>query len=141
MTDKTVKREGPHLWGIVGRARASIAGFDYSPALKKAGGNWDYQALNKFNSDPAIVLPGTVMVFRGLQDESTRVDLIAYLRTVADSLFREIERRKFYLVQPPPMMEDSMKNVRTALLVSALGFLAFATNGKHQADREELADC
>ena len=29
---------GPNLWGIVGRAKGSAAGFNYSPAMKAAGG-------------------------------------------------------------------------------------------------------
>src|SRR5262245_24457567 len=31
---------GPNLWGVVGRPKASEAGFNYSAAMKAKGGNW-----------------------------------------------------------------------------------------------------
>jgi cytochrome c len=84
LTDQTAKPGGPGLWGVVGRAQASASGFEYSQAMKDSGGVWDYETINEFISDPAVVLPGTSMIFRGIQDENSRVDLIAFLRTLAD---------------------------------------------------------
>ena len=73
------------LWAIVGRPKASESDVHYSSALKDAGGNWTFEELNSFISNPALTLPGTDMTFAGLQDEKQRADLIAYLRTLSDT--------------------------------------------------------
>ncbi len=75
---------GPPLWGIVGKPKAALDGFKYSPVIMALGGYWTYEDLNKFLSDPSRVLPGTDMGANGYQDESERADLIAYLRTLSD---------------------------------------------------------
>ncbi len=57
---------GPPLWGIVGRQKASVAGFNYSPAIKQAGGNWTIADLFKFVANPKAMVPGTAMTFTGI---------------------------------------------------------------------------
>ena len=42
-------RVGPNLYGVVGRDRASIPGFNYSAAMKGKGGKWTIEDLNTFN--------------------------------------------------------------------------------------------
>ena len=79
------KFRGPPLWNIVGRAKATIQDFKYSPALIERGGSWDYEDLNQYLSDPTRVLPGTDMGSNGLQDVGDRADLIAFLRTRSDA--------------------------------------------------------
>ncbi|BCG80205.1 ankyrin repeat domain-containing protein [Mesorhizobium sp. 113-3-3] len=74
-----------NLWGIVGRRKASQNDVEYSTSLKEAGGDWTFEELNFFISNPAFTLPGTDMIFPGLQDENQRADLIAYLRTLSDT--------------------------------------------------------
>jgi cytochrome c len=76
---------GPDLYGVVGRPVASESGFTYSDALQKVGGNWDYDKLNKFLTNPKADVPGTKMTFAGLPKESDRADIIAYLRTLSDN--------------------------------------------------------
>jgi cytochrome c len=76
---------GPPLWNIIGRRVASIKGFPYSPVLKARGGNWDYESLNLFISDPSRTMPGTDMGSNGLQDATLRADLIAFLRSRSDT--------------------------------------------------------
>src|SRR6266700_4851365 len=78
-------RVGPNLFGIVERARASEAGFNYSAAMKGKGGKWTYDDLNKFIANPKGFVPGTAMGFAGIPKDSERADVIAYLRTLADS--------------------------------------------------------
>jgi len=78
-------RLGPNLWGIIGRPRASEAGFNYSAAMKAKGGTWTYDDLNKFLAGPRNYIPGTAMTFGGLPSEKTRADVIAYLNTLSDS--------------------------------------------------------
>jgi cytochrome c len=78
-------RVGPNLFGIVERARASEAGFNYSAAMKGKGGKWTYDDLNKFIANPKGFVPGTAMGFAGIQKDSERADVINYLHTLADS--------------------------------------------------------
>jgi cytochrome c len=74
---------GPDLYGVVGRPVASVANFHYTEALKKLGGNWTFDALNKWLTDPRADVPGTAMTFAGLANEKQRADLIAYLNTLS----------------------------------------------------------
>lgn len=78
-------RVGPNLYGIVGRARASEAGFNYSAAIKAKGGDWSIDEINKFITNPKGYIPGTAMGFAGIQKDSERADVIAYLNSLADS--------------------------------------------------------
>jgi cytochrome c len=81
---KTIKI-GPPLFGVVGRARASIAGFDYSSAMKAKGGSWTFDELFKFIKGPGLYIPGTKMTFAGLSKPEDRINLIAFLRTNTDA--------------------------------------------------------
>src|SRR6185437_9789427 len=78
-------RIGPNLWGIVDRPRASEAGFSYSDAMKKKGGKWTFDELNKFLIHPQGYIPGTHMTFAGLPRDAQRADVIDFLHTLADS--------------------------------------------------------
>src|SRR5471032_1509871 len=75
---------GPPLFGVVDRARASVAGFDYSGAMKAKGGTWTYDELFKFTKSPGAYIPGTKMSFAGLTSAKDRINLIAFLRTNTD---------------------------------------------------------
>ena len=76
---------GPNLFGVVDRPRASHEGFAYSSAMKGKPGNWTYDELFKFIKAPGVDIPGTKMSFAGLRSEKDRINLIAYLRSNADS--------------------------------------------------------
>jgi len=76
---------GPNLYGVIGRAKAMTADFDYSPALREKGGDWTYEDLYRFLQQPAVFLPGTKMGFAGLPRSQDRLNLIAFLRMQADS--------------------------------------------------------
>lgn len=75
---------GPNLYGVVGRPRASEAGFNYSSAMKSKGGNWSFDELNKFLTNPKGYIPGTAMTFAGLPRDQQRADVINYLHTLSD---------------------------------------------------------
>lgn len=80
---------GPNLYGVVTRPVASHEGFAYSGAMKEfsQGGSvvWDYDHLDHFLLSPKGLVKGTAMGFAGLKNPKERADLIAYLRTLADS--------------------------------------------------------
>lgn len=78
-------RVGPNLWGVVGRPKASEAGFNYSAAMKAKGGNWTFDELNHFIANPRGYIAGTNMTFAGLSRDSQRADVIEYLRKQADN--------------------------------------------------------
>jgi cytochrome c len=78
-------RVGPNLYGVVGRPKASEAGFTYSDAMKAKGGNWTIDDLNTFLTAPQKFVPGTKMSFAGLPRASERADVIAYLNTKSDN--------------------------------------------------------
>jgi cytochrome c len=78
-------RVGPNLWGIVGRARASEPGFNYSAAMKAKGGTWSFGELYAFLANPRGYIPGTNMTFAGLSRGQQRADVIDYLHTLSDS--------------------------------------------------------
>lgn len=87
VADKAAKSTvAPNLWGIVGRKPASREDFaKYSDAMKAKGGAWGYAELAGFVHNPAAYLSGTAMKFPGIKDGAEVADLLAYLRTLADT--------------------------------------------------------
>jgi len=73
---------GPSLFGVIGRKSGSIDGFHYSAANKAADITWNAEILDKYLTSPREVVPGTIMTYAGLKDDSRRADLIAYLETL-----------------------------------------------------------
>lgn len=73
---------GPSLFGVVGRHSASLEGYSYSEAMKKADKTWDLKTLDTYLTNPKAMVPGTKMVFAGLPKEEDRENLIAYLATL-----------------------------------------------------------
>jgi cytochrome c2 len=76
---------GPTLHGVMGRASASEAEFNYSDAMKNAHLTWDPDTLDKYLANPKELVPGTKMMFPGLRKEKERADLISYLEQAAGS--------------------------------------------------------
>lgn len=70
---------GPNLNGVFGRPAGSVAGFNYSPAMKALGLKWDEKTLNEFIAAPMKKVPGTRMPI-GVADPAKRAALIAYLK-------------------------------------------------------------
>lgn len=77
-------RVAPNLWGIVGAPKARADWFAYSAALRKAGGVWTADELDKFLADPHKHLPGTSKTILGVKDDKKRGELIAYLKMLKD---------------------------------------------------------
>ena len=78
---------GPNLYGVVGRKIASLEGFNYSPALKakQSEGDWTFEHLDLWLTNPQAFASGTTMAFPGLPDLHTRADVIDFLRTKSDN--------------------------------------------------------
>ena len=73
---------GPHLMGVVGRPAASVAGANYSPALRGAGITWSTEELDGFLTNPAVRVPGNRMPIR-VPASADREDIIEFLTSVA----------------------------------------------------------
>ena len=75
---------GPNLAGLFGRPAGSIAGYNYSAAMKEFGSKndaWTPELLNQFLHGPGKFIPGTKMTFAGLPEQADVDNVIAYLAT------------------------------------------------------------
>jgi cytochrome c2 len=73
-------RMGPDLRGVLDRNVASAGNYTvYTPALKQLGGEWNKQRLNDFLRDPQGMVPGTSMVFPGIDDDRQRAEVVDYV--------------------------------------------------------------
>jgi cytochrome c len=78
---KNDRMVGPNLHGLFGRRAGSLAGFDYSDAMRGAGIVWSEETLPLYIRDPKALVPGNRMVFPGLRSAKEIEDLVAYLKT------------------------------------------------------------
>ena len=76
-----VNNVGPSLHGIFARKAGEIADFRYSPAMKRSGITWTPETLDKFISDPQVMVPANRMPYAGMASAGDRADLIAYLES------------------------------------------------------------
>jgi len=72
---------GPQLNDLFGRQTGSLAGYNYSDAMRQAGFAWDREALAAFLRDPERKVPGTKMRFWGIGDAEDLRDIADYLET------------------------------------------------------------
>jgi cytochrome c len=75
---------GPNLYDIVGDKKGEGRGFNFSAGLKAKGGTWSIDDLNQFIANPKGYAPGTAMGFAGIQKDSERADVLAYLNSLAE---------------------------------------------------------
>lgn len=99
---------GPNMWNVVGAPKGAKSGFEYSAEMKEFGGAWGYLELNKFLWKPKSYIAGTKMNYIGLKNPEKRAAMIAWMRTLADSLDplpsqAEIEKEKAELAPPEPV--------------------------------------
>ena len=76
---------GPNLWGTINRPKASIAGYNYSTAMKGKSGNWTIDDLDTYLKNPRGMVPGTAMNFPGIPKGTERADIIAFLNSRSDT--------------------------------------------------------
>ena len=78
----TAPRQGPNLFGVVGRKAGGVAGFKYSPAFAAGSGGlvWDEGTLDRWLADPQSIIPGSVMLYKQADPDKRRL-VIEYLKT------------------------------------------------------------
>ena len=72
---------GPALAGVVGRRAGSVAGANYSPAMREANITWTEANLRRYILDPNAVVPGGSMPDPGTDAAQTQA-IINYLKTL-----------------------------------------------------------
>lgn len=77
-----VKKVGPSLLGVYGRASGRAPDYSASPAMLGAMIVWDDRSLSAFLSNPSAFVPGNRMVSPGVGDPASLRDLLFYLRHV-----------------------------------------------------------
>jgi cytochrome c len=78
---------GPNLYAIMGDPVAhGRGGFAFTDALKKVGGNWDFDKMNAWLTSPRKFAPGTKMTFAGLSNPQDRANLILYMNQQGSNL-------------------------------------------------------
>lgn len=72
---------GPSLSGLWDRQAGGLKGFSrYSEAMKSSGIIWNENSLDPWLKNPHDFIPENEMTFRGIADEKSRSDLIAFLK-------------------------------------------------------------
>jgi cytochrome c len=72
-------RQGPSLFGIVGKSAGKTDGFRYSAGFTNAEFVWDDAKLDAYLANPQAIVPGSNMAYRQPKAE-TRTAIIAYLK-------------------------------------------------------------
>ncbi|ADY64376.1 cytochrome c family protein [Rhizobium rhizogenes] len=77
---------GPQLNGIIGRTAGGDPDYNYSNAMKKAGGEglvWTPEELRDFLSAPKKKIPGNKMALAGISKPEELDNLIAYIESAS----------------------------------------------------------
>jgi cytochrome c len=77
---------GPNLHGVMGKPLGAHAGFAYSAELKGKGGNWDWDTMNAWLTNPKAYVAGTKMSFAGLPKIEDRAAIAMYLNAQGSNL-------------------------------------------------------
>jgi cytochrome c len=74
-------RQGPNLFGVIGRKAGRMEGFKYSSAFIAGEDNivWDEATLDRWLTDPQSVIPGAVMPYKQADPLKRRL-IIDYLK-------------------------------------------------------------
>jgi cytochrome c len=76
------QRQGPNLFGVIGRPAGTVKGFHYSKALAKAKFIWSKEQLDAWLTDSAKLVPGSLMNYRQ-GDPAVRIAIIDYLASAS----------------------------------------------------------
>jgi cytochrome c len=78
---------GPNLYATLGEPIGKgKAGFAFSEALSGKGGNWTFDLMNEWLTNPKKFAPGTKMTFAGLGNPEERANLLLYLNSQGSNL-------------------------------------------------------
>jgi cytochrome c len=72
------QRQGPNLYGVIGRPAGKLKGFKYSPAMAKAKFTWTKEKIDTWLTDSERLVPGSVMPYRQA-DATIRATIIDYI--------------------------------------------------------------
>jgi len=70
---------GPPLQGLIGRQAGTVAAYPYSQVMRESGLTWTAANLEHFIAAPQAVVPGTRMMFPGIEDPARRTALVAFI--------------------------------------------------------------
>ncbi len=70
---------GPELNGLNGRKAGTVADYAYSDAMKNSGVIWGEDTFKKYITNPQADIPGIKMFFAGLEKNSQRDNIWAYI--------------------------------------------------------------
>lgn len=70
---------GPILQGLAGRKAGTLPGYPFSPAMRASGLTWDAATLDRFIAAPHAVVPGSRMIYAGLDDAERRKALVEFI--------------------------------------------------------------
>ena len=78
-------RAGPTLYGVFGRRAGTIAGYNYSEALRHSDLVWTEETIDRlFALGPDAFTPGSKMPLQRMPSDEDREDLIDYLKSITD---------------------------------------------------------
>jgi cytochrome c len=133
-----VHRTGPSLAGVFGRKAGAAAGFHrYSDALRSADLVWREDTLNAFLADPQGFLPGNRMTFPGLEEQTARADVIAFLQSAAAG-GAQAEAAEGGGMMATPQLTDLRREVGPNNRITSIGYcgdtytVAVETGEAHQ---------
>ena len=73
---------GPVLEGLIGRKSGTLSGYPFSDAMRSSGLTWDEATLDRFITNPQSVVPGTRMIYAGMDDAKQRKTLVDFIARV-----------------------------------------------------------
>ncbi|MEM6534554.1 MAG: c-type cytochrome [Pseudomonadota bacterium] len=123
---------GPNLYGILGAQKNAVGAFGaYSGALQASEGGWSYENMDAWLLAPARYARGTSMAFAGINRDSERASVIAYLASYspdappAPEPLPPVEEVSDAVVEEAAeTVEDAGAVVQEAVLEEAEGALA-----------------
>merc|ERR1712060_567007 len=75
-------KQGPNLFGVIGRQSGQVEGFKYTAANKNSGVVWTTQAMFDYLTNPKKYIKGTNMAFPGFKKGQDSADVTAYLKSM-----------------------------------------------------------
>ena len=73
-----VARQGPPLWGVIGRKAGTVDGFKYSDGLRASGIVWTPEKLDEWITFPKKLIRDTFMTYRQT-DPDIRKAIVDYV--------------------------------------------------------------